>query len=107
MTIPSQAEAKAAAIAAEILPFEESLKQYLELPATVAYLDGEFEDKLILRTYVDKELTAEGVEALIAAITAAGWTDPVVENQYTPAAVGLGISRGPQKKELFVSFKPA
>lgn len=106
MTIPSQAEAKAASIAAEIAPFEEALKKYLELPSTVAYLDGTFAVKTIIQTYLGSKLTDEGVEALEAAITAAGWTAVVVENQLTPAEVGIGINNGHSKPLLFVSFKP-
>lgn len=107
MSIPSQAEAKAASLAAEIAPIEAALTAYLEHPQQVAYLESAVADKIIIRTFKDVELTEPGIEALKASITAAGWTTPVVENQYTPVEVGLGISRGPQKKLLFVSFKPA
>ena len=107
MTIPSQAEAKAASIAKEISPFEEVLKDYLELPSTVAYLDGDALDKTIIRVFIGDVLTDEGVDALKTSITAAGWTEATVENQFTPAAVGLGINQGHKKPELFVSFKPA
>ena len=106
MSIPSQAEAKAASLAAEIAPIEAALKAYLEHPQQVAYLESTVANKIIIRTFKDVELSAPGIAALKASITAAGWTTPVVENQLTPAEVGLGINRGQHKKELFVSFKP-
>lgn len=107
MSIPSQAEAKAASLAAEIAPIEAALKAYLEHPQQVAYLESAVTNKIVIRTFKDVELTGPAIDALKASITAAGWTTPVVENQYTPAEVGIGINRGSHKKLLFVSFKPA
>lgn len=108
MAIPTQAEAKTASIAAEIAPYEKHITEYLEDAFTVAYLENpEVLDKVIIRTFVGKELTVPAIAALKASITAAGWTSVVVENQYTPAAVGLGISQGDKKPLVFVTFKAA
>lgn len=108
MAIPSLAEAKASVSAAEIAPFEAEITKHLETAETIAYLENTaITDKIIIRLFPGKELTAPGIAALKASITAAGWTTVVVENQFGPAAEGIGISTGPADKVLFVSFKPA
>lgn len=107
MAIPTKAQAKAAVIAAEIAPFEKEITAYLQTPAMVTYLEGAPAGKTVIRTFLDKELSEAGVLALMESIEDAGWITVVVENKFTSAEVGLGISRGPQKKEVLVSFKPA
>jgi hypothetical protein len=107
MSIPTQAQAKTAVIAAEIAPFEKDITAYLQTPAMITYLEGATVGKTVVRTFLDKELSEAGILALMESIEAAGWVDVVVDNQFTAAEVGLGISRGPQKKEVLVSFKPA
>lgn len=106
MSIPSLADLKVAVSAAEIAPFEAEITKFLETPETLAYLENPAVlDKIIIRTFKGKELTAVGITALKASITAGGWTTVVVENQFGPAAEGIGISSGPAEKIVFVSFK--
>lgn len=108
MAIPSLAEIKVAVSATEIAPFEAEITAYLETPATLAFLENAtITDHTVIRTYKGKELTAPGIAALKASIEAASWTDVKVENQFGPAAEGIGISSGPKEKIVFVSFKPA
>lgn len=108
MAIPSFADVKAKVSANEIAPFEVEITQHLESTETVAYLENTAQvNKIVIRMFPGKELTAPGIAALKASITAGGWTDVVVENQFGPAAEGIGISTGPAKKVVFVSFKPA
>ena len=107
MAIPSLADLKVAVSASEIAPFEAEITDYLESAATLAYLENvAVTNHIVIRTFPGKELTTPGIVALKAAITAGGWTSVVVENQYGPAAQGLGISTGPAEKIVFVSFKP-
>lgn len=108
MAIPSLADLKVAVSAAEIAPFEADITAHLQTAATLAFLENtSVTDHTVIRTYKGKELTAPGIAALKASITAGGWSDVKVENQYGPAAEGIGISTGPADKVLFVSFKPA
>lgn len=106
MAIPTLAEVKAAVTAAEIAPFEAAIKAYLETAQMVAYLENGAATHIVIRTFEDAELTTVGVAALKAAIEAAGWTAVVVENRFGPVREGIGISQGPAKKQVFVSFKP-
>lgn len=107
MAIPTLAEVKAAVTGAEIAPFEAAIKAYLETAAMVAYLENGAASHIVIRVFEDKELTPVGIDALKASIEAAGWTTVVVENRFGPAREGLGISQGPAKKQVFVSFAPA
>src|SRR5437868_6970080 len=108
MAIPSLADLKVAVSASEIAPFEADITAYLETASTLAYLENTAQTTpIVIRTFKGKELTAPGIVALKASITAGGWTNVVVENQYGPAAEGIGISTGPAEKIVFVSFKPA
>ena len=107
MAIPSLDALKVAVSASEIAPFEAEITAYLETAATLAYLENPaVTAPIVIRTFPGKELSAPGIVALKAAITAGGWTTVVVENQYGPAAEGIGISTGPAEKIVFVSFKP-
>lgn len=107
MAIPTLAEVKAAVTAAEIAPFEAAIKAYLETAAMVAYLENGASTHIVIREFADAELTPAGITALKASITDAEWTSVVVENRFGPVRDGIGISQGPAKKLVFVSFKPA
>lgn len=107
MAIPSLDDLKVAVSAAEIAPYEADITAYLETASTLAYLENTaVADPVVIRTFKGKELTAPGIAALIASITAGGWSDVTVENQFGPAAEGIGISTGPAEKLVVVSFKP-
>lgn len=81
MAIPAFEEIKATVIAKEIEPFEKDIVSYLELPSTVSYLSNdEISVKTITRTFKDRSLTEDGVEALKASIEAGGWTDVTVSS---------------------------
>lgn len=108
MAIPSLDDLKVAVSASEIAPYEAEITAYLETAATLAFLENTaITDRTVIRTFKGKELTAQGITALKAAITAGGWTAVKVENQFGPAAEGIGISTGPAEKLVFVSFKAA
>lgn len=108
MAILTLAEVKEQVVANEIAPYEEEIVKHLLTSDTVAYLENdEITNKVLSRTFLNRTLSEPGIEALEASLTAAGWTDVVVENQPSPAPVGIGRSNAQAGHQVFVSFKPA
>lgn len=107
MTIPTLSEVKTAVTAKEIAPYEAKITEVLETPGTVTFAESaEIPTKTFSHTFQKSNLSEPGIAALIASITAAGYTEPKVENQLSPRAEGLGSNAAatPQERQVFVSF---
>lgn len=80
MAIYSLEEASQLTIAREIEPFEESINDYLSLPATVSFLQDPAQAvHFVHRIFKNAAITDVGVAALKEAIEAAGWKSVLVE----------------------------
>jgi len=105
MAIPSLAEVKASVSAAEIASYEADITKHLETAGTVEYLESA-PGASVIRTYPGKVITPQGIEALVAALTAAGWLEPKVVNGLEIPATGIGASTAAPRPQVTVSFKP-
>ncbi|ABY63207.1 virion structural protein [Pseudomonas phage 201phi2-1] len=105
MAIPSLADIKATVSAAEIAPYEADITAHLETAGTVEYLETA-PAAMIVRTYPGKVITPQGIEALKAALTAAGWLTPTVVNGHEIPASGIGVNTQQPRPQVTVTFKP-